>query len=54
MGKSGNEVRVLLKRRGVSKPLVFMVAAEDLYDKLLEAHIRTGHEAKRTVTFSEE
>ena len=41
--KIGNEVRVILKRRDVSEPLIFMVAAEDLYDKLPEAHIQTGH-----------
>ena len=43
LAKIGNEVRVILKRRDVSEPLIFMVAAEDLYDKLLEAHIQTGH-----------
>ena len=30
-----------------------MVAAEDLYDKLLEAHIQIGRETKRMVIFSE-
>ena len=38
----------------MSEPLVFMVAAEDLYHKLLEARMQTGHEAKRMVIFSEE
>ena len=31
-----------------------MMAVEDLYDKLSEAHIQTGHEAKRMMFFSEE
>ena len=43
LAKIGNEVRVLLKRRDVSESLVFMVAAEDLYDNLLEAQIQTRH-----------
>ena len=43
LAKIGNEVRVILKRRDVSDSLVFMVAAEDLYEHLLEAHIQTGH-----------
>ena len=34
-----NEVCVTLKRRDVSEPLFFMMEVEDLYDKLLEAHI---------------
>ena len=38
----------------MSKPLIFMMAVEDLYDELLEAHIQTGHEAKRMIIFSEE
>ena len=43
LAKIGNEVRVILKRRDVSESLVFMVAAEDLYDTLLEAQIQTRH-----------
>ena len=38
LAKIGNEVRIILKRRDVSESIVFMVAAEDLYDNLLEAH----------------
>ena len=38
----------------VSEPLVFMMAVEDLYDKLLETYIQTGHEEKRMIIFSEE
>ena len=53
MGKKGNEVRLILKRCDVSKPLVFMVAAEDLYDKLLKAHIYIGYGTKRMVICSE-
>ena len=51
IGISGNEVRVILKGRNVSEPLVFLVAVENLYDKLLEAHIQTGHEAKKMFFF---
>ena len=40
--------------RDVSEPSVFMVAVEDLYDKLLEAPIQAGHEAKRMIIFSKE
>ena len=43
LAKIGNVVRVILKSRDVGESSVFMVAAEDLYDKLLEAHIQTGH-----------
>ena len=53
ISKSRNEVRIIFKRRDVSEPLVFMMAVKDLYDKLLEAHIQTGHEAKRMNIFSE-
>ena len=49
--KIGNEVRVLLKRCDVSEPLFFMVAAEDLYDKLLEAHIQTGHGGRNKMLY---
>ena len=38
----------------MSEPLVFMVTAEDLYDKIFEAHIQTGHEGNRMIIFSEE
>ena len=43
LAKIGSEVRVILKRRDVSETLVFMAAADDLYDMLLEAHIQTAH-----------
>ena len=43
MEKIDNKIREILKRRHVSELLIFMVTAEDLYDKLIEAHIQTGH-----------
>lgn len=41
--KIGNEVRVILKRLNAIDPLVLMVAQEDYYEKLYEAHVQTGH-----------
>ena len=41
LAKIGNELREILRRRDVSEPLVFMVAAEDLYDKLLHGEKKT-------------
>ena len=37
------EVFVVLKRKKIDDPLIYLVPFENIYDKLLEAHIQTGH-----------
>lgn len=41
--KIGSDTRVIIKRLDESKPLIFIVAIEDLFDKLMEAHIQSRH-----------
>lgn len=39
----GDSSSVILKRKDETQPIKYMVCVEDYYDKLLEAHIQTGH-----------
>ena len=41
--KIGPDMRVIVKGKDTSEPLIFRVPFEDLYEKLLEAHIQTSH-----------
>lgn len=41
--KIGNNLHVVLKRKDVSEPLIYMVSFENYYDKFMEAHIQSGH-----------
>lgn len=41
--KIGGNVFVVQKRKNENDPLVYLVPYENCYDKLLEAHIETGH-----------
>lgn len=43
LAKIGSETRVIIKRQNASKPVIYMVALEDYYEKLMEAHIQTDH-----------
>lgn len=38
-----NKNHVIFKRKNSSDKLIYMLAIEDYYDKLLEAHIQSGH-----------
>ncbi|XP_043462868.1 KRAB-A domain-containing protein 2-like [Leptopilina heterotoma] len=40
-----------MKRSDPSQPTIFMVAIEDYYDKLSEAHVRTGHGGRDKMMF---
>ncbi|XP_029162592.1 KRAB-A domain-containing protein 2-like [Nylanderia fulva] len=43
LAKIGTESYVILKRKTSNEPVIYVIAMEDYYDKLLEAHIQTGH-----------
>lgn len=42
-----NEGHVISKRQTENDFFVYMIPVEDFYDKLLEAHVQTGHGRKR-------
>lgn len=49
--KIGESTSVILKRSNESEPIVYMVATEDYYDKLLEAHVQTGHGGRDKILY---
>lgn len=38
-----NEEFVILKRKSLSDPVIYLITMEEFYPKLLEAHVETGH-----------
>lgn len=46
-----NKTRAILKRNDPSEPLTIMVAIKDYYEKLLEAHVHTGHGGRDKMMF---
>ena len=49
--KVGNDEQVIFKRVDTSDRMIYMVPVEDLYDKLFEAHIQTGHGGREKIIY---
>lgn len=49
--KIGTSVFIVLKRKSVDDPLIYMVPYENYYDKLLEAHLQTGHGGRDRMSY---
>ncbi|XP_014365204.2 uncharacterized protein LOC106716236 isoform X1 [Papilio machaon] len=41
--KTGNHKVLILKRKDSSHPILEMIPTEDYYEKILDAHLATGH-----------
>lgn len=46
-----NKEQVILKRGNKSQPLIFKISIEDYYEKLLDAHVDTGHGGRDRVIY---
>lgn len=49
--KISGEIFVAQKRKNTNDPLIYLVPYENCYDKLLEAHIQTGHGGRDRMFF---
>lgn len=50
--KIGNNCeKIILKREDESKPLVFKLAYQDYFEKLVEAHVNTGHGGRDRILY---
>lgn len=49
--KIGNKIHVVLKRKNTSDPFIYLICYENYFEKLLEAHVQTGHGGRDRMHF---